>query len=333
MSTHSVTVFKVNRVNPHPNADKLDILQIDGYSSCVAKGEFKEGDLAVFIEPDSIVDTARPEFAFLKEEGKTHRRIKARKLRQVVSYGLVIPLPEHLKNAKEGDDVMEQLGITSYQPPIEAKTSGQFEQPPAGIFTPVMDIENYRKYGHKVLVPGEEIIFSEKLHGTSARFVYAEDRTGERKLFTGSHYNWFKPSSDNLYTRMPEVLPQIKLFCEENFEMILFGEIFGQVKGYDYGCIKGVPGFAAFDIYFNGQWLQDDMFRNLCDKYNIPTVPILYHGPYSDEVVNQHCVGNTTFPGKHIREGGVIKVAEERSDILIGRVQLKLVSPDYLAAK
>jgi tRNA-binding EMAP/Myf-like protein len=58
------------------------------------------------------VDSTRLEFAFLAG----HERIKVKKLRGIVSQGLLVKAPSH---AKEGDDVMADLGVRHYVPPAD----------------------------------------------------------------------------------------------------------------------------------------------------------------------------------------------------------------------
>lgn len=110
-STHKVEVVKLNNIKDHPNADKLQIVEVWGYICCIQKGQFGKGDLAAYIPPDNVCDTNKPWFHFL---GK-HNRIRVKRLRGIVSQGLLVKPPF---GAKEGDDVAEQLGVTHYEPPM-----------------------------------------------------------------------------------------------------------------------------------------------------------------------------------------------------------------------
>ncbi|MBM4258012.1 MAG: hypothetical protein FJ147_19230 [Deltaproteobacteria bacterium] len=74
-STHRVEVVPV-QLEAHPNADSLSIVRIfDGYTCCVRTADWQDGQLAAYIPPDSVVDSTRPECAFLAG----HERIKVRK--------------------------------------------------------------------------------------------------------------------------------------------------------------------------------------------------------------------------------------------------------------
>lgn len=144
---HQVNVIRIEIILPHPNADKLEIVPIEGYQAVVVKEQFKPGDLAYYIPPDSIVPD-RPEYAFLwgnaTYEGGTperKRRITAKKLRGEWSEGLLMPLGPagagqtpglmvcsldgSFRKIKIGDDISDNFGITHYNPP----EPGQSTQP------------------------------------------------------------------------------------------------------------------------------------------------------------------------------------------------------------
>lgn len=135
MSDHSVRVVRIKEILPHKNADRLEIIPVEGFQVVSGKGQFKIGDLAYYVPPDSIVPE-RPEFEFvwLRDGGGNlrslapgvpvpdkWRRITVRKLRKEWSEGLLMPLGSLV--ASEGDDVAEALGIMHYDPP-EPEESG-----------------------------------------------------------------------------------------------------------------------------------------------------------------------------------------------------------------
>lgn len=62
---------KVDAIEPISGSDNCECADIGGWRIMVRKSTFKAGDLAIYFEVDSKVDTSRPEFAFLaKRNGK-----------------------------------------------------------------------------------------------------------------------------------------------------------------------------------------------------------------------------------------------------------------------
>ena len=74
----------------HPNADALEIAQIEDYMSLVQKGVYHTGDLVVYLPEASVVPQDVIEELGLEGRlaGKTKNRVKAIKLRGVLSQGL-----------------------------------------------------------------------------------------------------------------------------------------------------------------------------------------------------------------------------------------------------
>lgn len=131
-SEHKTLIFRINEIFSHPNADSLSIVKIGGYQCVIRTADYKVGDLAIYIQPDSVVPVI-PQFDFLwkgKEmvDGTVpdrYRRITVRKFRKEWSEGLVLPLKDFAgkildvddNQNLEGQDVSESLGITHWQPP------------------------------------------------------------------------------------------------------------------------------------------------------------------------------------------------------------------------
>lgn len=102
LSTHKCEVVRV-LLEEHTNADCLSIVKVHGYECVVRTKEWNDGDLAVCIPPGSVVPNTE-RFKFLGDD----KRISVKNIRGRDSHGLLIPAP---KNAQEGDDCMEALGV------------------------------------------------------------------------------------------------------------------------------------------------------------------------------------------------------------------------------
>jgi RNA ligase (TIGR02306 family) len=120
---------------------------------------------------------------------------------------------------------------------------------------------------------------------------------------------------------------------KEHKQVILYGETFGNVQFLKYNRDNAID-FRAFDLFIDGTWVDYDEFKNICDSYGVPTVPLLARIPFSLEKVRELSEGQTMLnEATHIREGVVVKPVKERVDYetLRGRrVILKYVSDTYL---
>lgn len=325
MSEFHVEVVQLGKIGKHPNADTLSITTINnGYPVIFRTGDFNEGDLAVYIPVDSLVPTQYPWFSFLKREGRNVERIRAKKLRGIFSMGLLIPKAQEWTL---GQNVQEVLGIEKYEPPLSVSFGGENEKDP-GFIPCYTDIEGLRKYSH-LLTIGEEVIISEKIHGTSARFVWHEDR-----LWVGSHHQIKKEDASNLWWRVVEQ-NHLKEKLAKVPHIIFYGEVYGQVQNLKYETAPGELRVAFFDAMSieKGRYLDHDDFLLLsrANSIDLPVVPQLFRGPWSDNL-RELAEGKSTI-AKHIREGFVVKPIHERFSPEIGRVILKLVGEGYLLQK
>lgn len=322
MSQHNAKVIKVEDIKPHPNADSLEIVKIGGFTVCVRLGEFKLADLAIYIEPETIVPTDLPQFSFLKKDGKTQQRIRVKKLRGIFSQGLLLKAPE---NAKVGDDYWDKFGLIHYEPPEPRSFGGDNEKGPLG-FHPKYDIESFNKYNN-IIAPNEEVVVTEKIHGCNARYCYRDGR-----IYCGSRTNWKKQDEKSVWWKALKQNPWIEHFCKlfEEENLTLYGEVFGQVQNLRYGSSNNEFFFRCFDIWNGNRWLDFTQMRSLLREDII--VPILYTGPFDESLIRleaekDSCIKNA----KHHREGVVIKPVKERWDDKLGRVILKLVGNRYLS--
>lgn len=368
-STHQVEVVPIV-LEKHPNADSLSIVNVFGGYTCVLRTEdWKDVKYGAYLPPDSVVDTSRKEFDFLLPKAKadgTHR-VKAIKLRGVVSFGLMVPAPE---GSVVGQDVAKELGVTHYEPPMpgESKasnglvTGGEVASAP-DVFSPKYDLDAFRKY-HSLLIPGEKVWITEKIHGCNARYMF----DGE-KMHCGSRTEWKKEYPDyanitmdwlrarvvpigettqeercqqiydklhnqqktqNLWWKALNQEPEVEKWCRDNPNKILYGEVFGNVQNLKYGHTeKKSLSIAIFDILDGMRWLNAQEARDAAP--NVPWVPYIGTYDYEFDIVVAFSDGNTLWPGaQHYREGCVVKPLIERNDAHIGRICLKCVGSTYL---
>lgn len=344
MSKTIVSVERINSVKPHPNADRLDVVQVLGFQVITQKGNFDEGDLAVYFPPDILIP---PDVAeemgvskFLKhaifpgDTDKTQCRVGSARIRNLPSHGFCVLASECSIPVKAGTvigkDVTCYYGAYKYEPPVRLGAGDMLPELPG--FHRYTDIENIGRYPHAITA-GEQVIISEKIHGTNCRLgLVRED--GEFVFCAGSHNQRRKQGRSLYWEFMDEnMLNLLTDLCDEKHDVIVFGEIFGPgIQDLDYG--QAQHAFRVFDISINGEYMQfGDMLR-ATDNHKIQTVPILYIGPFSQDAVDWQTYGDTVFESVKSkfkgREGCVIRpIKEQHSDVLGGRLILKSVSADY----
>src|ERR1039458_8048498 len=359
-STHRVNIVRIDEVLPHPNADTLGIVYIGGYQVVVKLDDFKVGDLAIYIQPDTIVPDTEPfkflwaDRVFVGEAPAKYRRITVRRFRKEWSEGMLMPLSvfsrfngqDHYINntlVTEGDDVAELLGFTHYEEPDPAYVLGtqgrklplwqrilKFFGYKPRLFGPknapgVYDVEGLKNYP-RALVEGEEVIVTEKIHGSNARYYF-----DGKQFWVGSHKKWWKDKT-NIFWRVVEKNPWIEAFCRDNPKFTLRGEVTPTQTGYQYGNTPEEQ-FFTFDAQRpDGSYLDKALLHKEANCLGIfKLVPVVYEGPYAATMLKMLAEGLTLVDGaKHLREGLVISTARERSMRGLGRVQLKLKSMAFM---
>lgn len=363
MSTFKVEVVPV-KLEKHPNADNLSLAVVKGWTCVVRTSDFENIKLAAYIPIDSIVpkhndniqhdplDLPTSRFAFvfgrqkdqLDEDGKTiclewewtnrGGRIKASKLRGVVSMGLLVPAEPHWV---EGQDVTGELGIIKFDPPEPTSFTGDTVKMVSG-FLKYTDIENLKNFPN-VFKDGEEVIAYEKIHGTNARFGFVEGT-----YCVGSHTQCKDPQGkSNIYSltsqrmgieeRIRKIIHELENEIGSVHVIIIFGEIYGASIQKHWEYAQKIPTFRPFDIFVNGRFLNDTEFKIFADKLGLLPIPVIYRGPFSMQKMSEISAGDSVLSPNTIMEGIVIRPLIERYDIAIGRAILKRISDEYEVLK
>jgi RNA ligase (TIGR02306 family) len=354
MSDFRVTVEQII-VTEHPNADALEIAHVADYQSVVRKGTFVDGDLVAYIPEQALVplDLLREMGLEGKLAGKNRDRVKSVRLRGILSQGLVYPARD---GWTEGQDVAAELGITKWEPEIPVAFQGEmgfvgFDK------TLKYDIENIKRWP-TVLEPGEQVVFTEKLHGTWSLFGCGPGWTTVSSKGLSAQGLGFKLDSvkneTNIYCRVARDLHIHKRLSDfahgshGDEPVFLLGEIIG-VQDLKYG-FTGQLGFRAFDVYVGrpgaGRFLDDAELDEACQQLEVERVPVMYRGPFWHRLLYEYGYGPETVTSTkaHTREGIVIRPSKERQGRFVcvkdgaehvefHRVQLKFVNDDYLTRK
>lgn len=117
-------VFQIGEIKRHPNADSLGIVDAGGYQVVVRLADFKPGDRAVHVSPDTMLPE-EGRYAFVQNKRtmafgdvqKSGYVVKTVKLRGEISEGLCLPFPEGI-DVKDGANIADALGALHYQKPI-----------------------------------------------------------------------------------------------------------------------------------------------------------------------------------------------------------------------
>lgn len=374
MSTFTCPIVRIGKVEKHPNADTLSTTVVEGETVVIRTGDYKEGDLAIYVPVDAVIPPTVPGTEFLGE----HRRLKAKRLRGIYSEGLLLPPSAFkLSGAKVeggfnvGVDVGPVLGITKHQDKVPdnwgTSTPGlsipskrglmghfwhwcfkdQLRTHETDLDVPVYDIEPYKK--HKYLLDeGAEVVITEKLHGTNARYGFINGKlyVGSRNHFWRDMANrvplwrerfgeWIRtkvlkrpgrgPSKRSLYWQVADQYAMEHLLRGAFKHLFLYGEIYGRVQDLFYGAAPGQVWFRVFDIWDidSKRWLGWEQVEYICRALGLDHVPVLYSGPFSEQKLLELTGGQSTL-GTNIREGVVVKTKSAER-----RVILKSVSEAY----
>ncbi|WP_310482225.1 RNA ligase family protein [Chamaesiphon sp. VAR_48_metabat_403] len=167
MSTIKVEVCEILDLQPHGNADALELATVQGWQMCVKKGVHKKGDAVVYFEQGTVLKKEVAEglnvATYLSEKtdinGDRVLVVHRIKLRGEPSFGLVVQ-PE--AGMELGQDVAEFYQATKYNPPIKIQAGDSASDDPN--FPKYTSLENMRSYPD-LLEVGEPVIATEKVHG------------------------------------------------------------------------------------------------------------------------------------------------------------------------
>ena len=254
---------------------------------------------------------------------------------------------------------MEQLGVTKYEAPVRQVqlSSGQKikykDNPNFGVYYKFPNLKNVA--GMFTEEDGVEI--TRKLHGTNARygivkkpkltfkdkvmkFFRLADGWIEYEFVYGSHNVEKGSDSQGFYstdvwrTAADKYNIKKKLWSyakdtgihDIGDGVVLYGEIYGAgiQSNYDYGLTE--IEFAGFDIMENKQYLSPNVANMvISQQMELPYVPILYRGAWSQEVQDEYVFNNFIEGTKVPHEGIVIKYfTGQRNKVA------KVINPDYL---
>ena len=326
------SIARIADLSPIAGADRIELARVAGWQCVVKKGEFRAGDLAVYLEIDAVPPD-REAFAWLwqpKGQRGVARpetfRIRTLRLRGTLSQGLLMPLAQAgVSGGAEGDDLTAQLGITKYEPPAPSGM-GDWR---AGFPSLVPKTDEMRVQAVPQVLEelrGQPFVATVKMDGTSSTFVMVDGALHacgrNHSIAEGENLYWYVAKKH----RLADVLAESSLAIQ--------GEIVGPGVQKNPVGLKDKSLFV-FNIYDTrtGEHLGDAELRKFCAQHALQAVPLAFEGERFDETVDSLLAkAEGTHAGTtHQREGIVIRpVTPMRSVVLGGRLSFKAISNRYL---
>ena len=328
-------VVKIDSVVKHPDADSLDICTVGGWKCVTKLGEFKEGDLAVYLSIDSWVPTALAPFLTKVGhepkvcEGIQGERLRTVKLRKQISQGLLISLDTALpftNSFVEGDDVSEVLGVIKWERPMNAQLAGMAKGNFPSII-PKTDQERVQNLKKEIEAAAQaSMIFevTEKMEGSSMTCYLIDGVFG-----TCSRNLDLKETLDNTFWQVArtEDIEAKMLACGPG-NWAIQGELIGPgIQDNIYKLSK--PEFRVFDVYDiqTGKYLPPAARHDLIQRMGLKHVPVVAMdkdlGIGTVDELLSWAEGKSVLNPAQEREGIVFKQVD-------GGMTFKAVSNSYL---
>ena len=278
------TVRRIDDIVAIKDADAIECAVVGGWNVVIKKGEFKAGDLAVYFEIDSWLPKELAPFLFEGKEfeGVEGSRLRTKKLRGVISQGLLLPISilnvesdsEYFEeDFHEGDDLTDVLGIKKWDKPISPQlvglARGNFPS-----FIPKTDQERVQNLSKEVeVMRGEGFEVTLKLDGSSIT-VYSVNEDGEWRdgvcsrnldLKEGDSAFWIIAKQESLHDKIRSTGRQLAIQGE-----MLNTNIQGNWEKVDKLCM------FVYDVYDidKREYLLPEERITLCKQLGIPHVPV-----------------------------------------------------------
>jgi RNA ligase (TIGR02306 family) len=355
-------VGTVTEIRAIEGADNIELAIVGGWNAITKKGEINAGSLVAIATTDAVIPQELSDKMGVTSYLRKGQRVRTVKLRGVYSECLIIPTT-HVKSSsiKEGKDLMGELGITKYEPPIKQiqLASGRKikykDNPNFGVYYKFPNLKNVTG----MFTSEDHVEITRKIHGTNARYGIVKknklsfidkvkrffgNEWAEYEYIYGSHNVEKGSDSQGFYStdvwrtiaEKYNIKEKLWNFAREHKEIgsgvILYGEIYGAgiQKNYDYG-LKDME-FAGFDLVHNGKYEPVISSRLAIKNWlQLPYVEVLYKGMWSQEIQDRFVFNNfielPLSPKLPLvpHEGIVIKhISGERNKVA------KVINPDYL---
>jgi len=363
MSKFGVTVEQLEKIEPHENADRLEMATLSGrdYSFVVGKGQFQAGDAVIYFPIDSLLPmkivhkiglTGKLAHGNIPDDDseRLQNRVKTVKLRGNISQGIVTGLTDladiypdiDFESLDIGDDITEALGVTKYEPPVLPMRHGSLAHLPDMVSTyDIESAQNYRDIMDEYLMD-RLVYITEKVEGSNWWATIDADgkiRVGQRNYeiidVEDYQHDWYKVlKSQQLEDKLRQLWDELDKSNDKLQLVTLRGEMTGPGVQGNYYKLKDYKVWA-FDIEVNGQPIDARQFLELTERLQIDVAPELAVNVTLRDWLNGKSIKEMADRQSQIhtvkREGIVIKPMTEQTDMRLGRVFIKQHSLAYLA--
>lgn len=319
----------INKIEAHPNADRLDVLYILGFKTVVAKGLYTVGEEVLYYEPGLCFDLGKtatlvdPSYLKIKTDINGQKRgvIREVRLRGIMSEGLILP---------------HEVECEKFAPPPSKLTMADAD-PDVANFPQYGSIENLRKAPNDI-PDGALVTIVEKIHGTNSRvgFIRSAD-TGEVVLKAGSRTVVRRRPEGSIteslywmpYALVPGVEKLLRYLADQGYQSAtLYGELYGPtIQRYSYGLQNREVNYVAFGLRIDNKPVSYLLFRGLMTEFMVPFAPeIGVLVPYNYEGIKELAERKSDLApdAGHLAEGVCIQY---------GTTTYKYVADNYLMSK
>jgi RNA ligase (TIGR02306 family) len=334
------TVQVVAEINPHFNADKLEVARVLGWLVVIKKDEVKVGDKIVYFEIDSILpETEWSEF--LKEK---KYRVKTIKLRGHISQGLILPLniiggDVNPENYSVGQDVTKVLGVKKFL--SESELATEFRLSSGKVIKVSTFPSDLIEKSDEPRIQSEPHVIREftgkaycatlKYDGTSATYLIDPENPEEFYICSRNLRREYVAVAEDPYSFIADKYQIREKLLEENCRYAIQGEIYGPKVAKNLLGVKDLmlAVFNAKDLKEN-RYLDYADLETLCKKLNLPMVQLIEKGDYFNYTVDQlKELSKGFYPDtKNVREGLVFRLSKDWHSS--GRKSFKIINDEFL---
>lgn len=335
------SIERIVDIQPIPDADKIECVTVLGWKCIVKKGEFKIGDLVIYIEPDSMLPFNPWTGELLPEKPL---RLKTVRMKKQISQGLVLgtSLPQltSVNCLTEGTDIADVLGIKKYEPPPLPPALAGIARGAFPSFLVKTDETRIQAFpGVVIRYADKPFVVTEKLDGSSTSYYWHDIRGDGTYTFGACSRNLdLEPGNGAQWVVAAQLGIKEALEKEQHDHgrnLALQGELVGPGIQSNKLGLPAVTWFAfnAYDIRLK-KFLDHREFIEWCEKNNVPHVPVIeadfsLNGQTVDTLVTYVTRKSLINPQTWI-EGGVFRPHVEQHDSDLGRLSFKVINPEFL---